>query len=425
MPRALLNLQLYGNAWAVHFIHDDCRTRIGSRTRYFKFATLDSLRSFVTRCQPEDATLAGSSIASSGGGGSEYLHRSSTESCAAGTGYALQTRSSLLWSTSRTPSARKSRGWPSRTLRSDWNALLFPKCLASFPSQRDTGSMRSNQGMRTSWKKAASDHWKRSCCGFSQKTVHSLFYPTCMDGSPFFSRSSQGWMTRRQIGMHSTCLQRGCASSEKRVLAQGVNREWRLLLERTAALRLSYRSRSVPGAGFAALWLPQCKTTLPVASLSDTSQGMAYRSWHALQTELDSGEILYGVCGQPPIRSETRWWLFRSIQILPAILLAVTNRRLIAISMGAGDTDGLYETTVRYAPIRYLEMATVEDTANGWMVSLKLGNDLAWRFPFETGQHTMAEGFVDLLEHFASSSAGELPFPNGGPSGSRRTGYEL
>jgi hypothetical protein len=33
--------------------------RIGSPTRNFKFATLDGLRSFVTRCQPEDATLVG------------------------------------------------------------------------------------------------------------------------------------------------------------------------------------------------------------------------------------------------------------------------------------------------------------------------------------------------------------------------------
>jgi hypothetical protein len=34
MPRVLLNFQLYGDAWTVHFIQDDCRTRIGRRTRY-------------------------------------------------------------------------------------------------------------------------------------------------------------------------------------------------------------------------------------------------------------------------------------------------------------------------------------------------------------------------------------------------------
>lgn len=59
MPRVLLNFQHYQNAWNVHFIQDDCRTGIGSRTRYFKFATLDGLRAFLTRCHPQDATLAG------------------------------------------------------------------------------------------------------------------------------------------------------------------------------------------------------------------------------------------------------------------------------------------------------------------------------------------------------------------------------
>jgi hypothetical protein len=58
MPRVLLNFQLHGDAWTVHFIQDDCRSRIGSRTRYFKFPALGDLRSFVIRCNPEDATLA-------------------------------------------------------------------------------------------------------------------------------------------------------------------------------------------------------------------------------------------------------------------------------------------------------------------------------------------------------------------------------
>jgi hypothetical protein len=49
----------YRDAWTVHFIQADCHSRIGSTTRYFKFATLDSLRSFLTRCQPEDSTLDG------------------------------------------------------------------------------------------------------------------------------------------------------------------------------------------------------------------------------------------------------------------------------------------------------------------------------------------------------------------------------
>jgi hypothetical protein len=59
MPRVLLNFQHYRDSWSVHFIEADCKTTIGSRTRYYQFATLDSLRAFVTRCQPQDATLEG------------------------------------------------------------------------------------------------------------------------------------------------------------------------------------------------------------------------------------------------------------------------------------------------------------------------------------------------------------------------------
>ena len=59
MPRVLLNFDHYRDGWNVQFMADDCRSRIGSRTRYFRFPTLDDLRAFLTRCQPEDATLAG------------------------------------------------------------------------------------------------------------------------------------------------------------------------------------------------------------------------------------------------------------------------------------------------------------------------------------------------------------------------------
>jgi hypothetical protein len=49
----------YRNASIMHIIEADCWTTIGPRTRFFNFATLNALRSFLTRCQPEDATLAG------------------------------------------------------------------------------------------------------------------------------------------------------------------------------------------------------------------------------------------------------------------------------------------------------------------------------------------------------------------------------
>jgi hypothetical protein len=75
MPRVLLNFDHYRDGWNVHFIQDDCSTRLGSRPRYFKFDTLNSFRAFVTRCQPEDATLEGfDHSVRAWARGSEYVH---------------------------------------------------------------------------------------------------------------------------------------------------------------------------------------------------------------------------------------------------------------------------------------------------------------------------------------------------------------
>ena len=75
MPRVLLNFQYFRDTWSVHFIEADCKIAIGPKTRYYNFATLDSLRSFVTGCQPEDAALAGfDRSVRAWGRGSEYVH---------------------------------------------------------------------------------------------------------------------------------------------------------------------------------------------------------------------------------------------------------------------------------------------------------------------------------------------------------------
>jgi hypothetical protein len=75
MPRVLLNFQHCGNARTVHLIEDDCRTGIGPKTRYYPFADLEALRTFVTRCNPEDATLAGfERSVRAWGRASEYVH---------------------------------------------------------------------------------------------------------------------------------------------------------------------------------------------------------------------------------------------------------------------------------------------------------------------------------------------------------------
>jgi hypothetical protein len=54
MPRVLMHFDRYRSLWWVGFMEADCKTPIGSPTRYYRFATLDGLRSFVVRCNPED-----------------------------------------------------------------------------------------------------------------------------------------------------------------------------------------------------------------------------------------------------------------------------------------------------------------------------------------------------------------------------------
>jgi hypothetical protein len=75
MPRVLLNFQHYRQLWNVHFIEADCRTSIGRKTRYYHFATLDGLRSFVERCNPENMPEFERSVRA-WGRGSNYVNLS-------------------------------------------------------------------------------------------------------------------------------------------------------------------------------------------------------------------------------------------------------------------------------------------------------------------------------------------------------------
>jgi hypothetical protein len=55
--RVLMNFQSYSGLWSVHFIDADCRTPIGKKTRYIDFVSLDDLRAFVKRCNPDAGTI--------------------------------------------------------------------------------------------------------------------------------------------------------------------------------------------------------------------------------------------------------------------------------------------------------------------------------------------------------------------------------
>ena len=78
--------------------------------------------------------------------------------------------------------------------------------------------------------------------------------------------------------------------------------------------------------------------------------------------------------------------------------MAVTDRRLIAVSTGVEETDELYGITVRSAPICKLTAVALGDFGDALMLSLKLQSGLEWKTLFERGQSASTAQYCDLLE---------------------------
>jgi len=146
------------------------------------------------------------------------------------------------------------------------------------------------------------------------------------------------------------------------------------------------------------VWLPPHGMWLPAISLSQPTASMTFRCWYALRAELDVDEKLFGICCRASMRPEKKGWFHRSPQALPAVILAATNHRLIAISTGTGETDDLYGIVVRYAPTDNLKAAEINSSANGFELSLILKNGHDWKFLFEDDQRSSASSFLDILE---------------------------
>ena len=147
-----------------------------------------------------------------------------------------------------------------------------------------------------------------------------------------------------------------------------------------------------------AIWLPKHATGFPVLSLSTPSQGMTFRCWYALKAELDSDEALLGVCCRPAIHRKKKGWFNGPPNALPAVAMAVTDRRLISVSTGVAETDELYGITVRCAPIFKLSAVALSDFGDELMLSLKLKRGLEWKTLFERGQSASTAQYCELLE---------------------------
>ena len=147
-----------------------------------------------------------------------------------------------------------------------------------------------------------------------------------------------------------------------------------------------------------AMWLPRHATGFPVLSFSTPSQGMTFRCWYALKAELDSDEALLGVCCRPAIHRKKKGWFNSPPDALPAVAMAVTDRRLISVLTGVAETDEPYGITVRCAPICKLSVVSLGDFGDELMLSLKLKSGLEWKTLFEPCQSASTAQYCELLE---------------------------
>lgn len=148
-------------------------------------------------------------------------------------------------------------------------------------------------------------------------------------------------------------------------------------------------------------WLSPRDICLPAISLPGADTASMMRCLHALQIEIDSGELLYGLCCQPAIQIKGRTWLFPRSRTTPAILLAATSKRVIAISTGTGEINDPYEIVIRYAAPSGLAAVEAQESTGGFSLNISIKNGYIWKFLFSDDQIRSVSSFLAVLERMA------------------------
>jgi hypothetical protein len=134
-------------------------------------------------------------------------------------------------------------------------------------------------------------------------------------------------------------------------------------------------------------WLISTELTLPAVAIEPAVQHSSVRCLRELSGELDPDEFVYQEYCQPAFQAKERTWFFRRSHTAPALLIAVTNRRIIAISTGVGERNDSYEMAVRYAPASGLSTVDVANGTSGSVIlQIQLKNHIAWRFRLSVAQ---------------------------------------
>ena len=151
-------------------------------------------------------------------------------------------------------------------------------------------------------------------------------------------------------------------------------------------------------------WLTSTELEVPVPAIQNAMQHSSARCLRELTEELDPNECLHEQYCQAAIQVKERSWLLRRSRTTPALLIAVTNRRVIAISTGAGERNDQYEMAVRYAPVCGLSsmdiMSGGRDIA---ILHIRLRDNTIWKFQIPDAHSSSILHLLGAMRNLLSS----------------------
>jgi len=157
-------------------------------------------------------------------------------------------------------------------------------------------------------------------------------------------------------------------------------------------------------------WLKSTELNGPVLAMQHTVLHSSARCFRELTGELDPDEVLYQQYCQPTFQVKEQTWFFIRSRSAPALLIAVTNRRLIAVSTGAGQRNDPYEMAIRYAPTNGLSVVDVASGISGSVIlQIQLKNNVIWKFTLSDAQSPAVSRFLATVRNLIAAGCDDGP----------------
>lgn len=150
-------------------------------------------------------------------------------------------------------------------------------------------------------------------------------------------------------------------------------------------------------------WHATARLNHPVVAIDHAVHRSCARCVHALEFELDVGEHLHEQYCQPAVHLKERVWLFRRSRTAPALLVAITDRRVLAISTGAGNRNDPYELAIRYTSLQGLAaLEMVRTQRDSSILRIRLKNNATWNYAVPYSRPTLSR-LIAIANELASS----------------------